>query len=101
MPSGNSYSIGWNSPERGSTLTFGLRLVTNTDQLKLALKASIDADHHIVDQSTSSAGRSASLLITIASSETQLTGFMRDFNGRSEHSVRDPWHPYQSCWPAV
>src|SRR3990167_7142354 len=63
-------------------LTFGLRLVTNADQLQLALEAGANADHHVVDQGTGSAGHGASLLVAIAGSETQLTGFMQDFNGR-------------------
>src|SRR3989338_6327285 len=63
-------------------LTFGLRFVTNTNQLQLALEASANTDHHIVDQGASGAGHCTSLLIAIASSETQLTRFLQDFNGR-------------------
>src|SRR3990167_1921225 len=63
-------------------LTFGLRFVTNTNQLQLALEASANTDHHIVDQGASGTGHCTSLLIAIASSETQLTSFLQDFNGR-------------------
>src|SRR5690606_1163290 len=61
-------------------LAFGLRLVTNTNQLQLTLEALADADDHIVDQSTGSTGHGLVLLITITGSKTQLTIFLQHFN---------------------
>ncbi|MCY1177508.1 hypothetical protein D9M73_178190 [compost metagenome] len=61
---------------------FCLRFVTNTDQLELALEALAYALDHVVDQSAGGTGHGASLLIAIASSETQLTSFFNDLNGR-------------------
>src|SRR5690606_1334338 len=63
-------------------LTFGLRLVTDADQLELALEALADTDHHVVHQRASGTGHGASLLITITASETQLARILDDFNGR-------------------
>ncbi|SPO64769.1 conserved protein of unknown function [Pseudomonas sp. JV241A] len=61
---------------------FGLCFVTNTDQLELALEALAYALDHVVHQGAGSTGHSASLLIAIASSETQLTSFFNNFNRR-------------------
>src|SRR3989344_8467660 len=67
---------------QGQHLTFGLRLVTDADQLELALEALTDTDHHVVDQSAGSTGHGASLLITVTTGETQLTTFLDNLNGR-------------------
>jgi hypothetical protein len=61
---------------------FCLRFVTNTDQLELTLEALANALDHVVYQSTSGTGHCTSLLVAIASSETQLTSFLNHFNGR-------------------
>src|SRR5690606_19811738 len=63
-------------------VTFGLRLVTDADQLELALEALADTEHHVVHQRASGTGHGASLLITITASETQLARILDDFNGR-------------------
>ncbi|RMW02437.1 hypothetical protein ALP03_200119 [Pseudomonas amygdali pv. tabaci] len=63
---------------------FCLRLVTNTDQLELALEALAHALDHVVYQCTSGACHCAGLLIAIASSETQLTSFFNNLNGRMD-----------------
>src|SRR5690606_23183902 len=67
---------------KGQHLTFGLSPVTDTHQLELALKALADADYHVVDQRTGSAGHRTVLLITIASSKAQLVRLLDDFNRR-------------------
>jgi hypothetical protein len=61
-----------------------LRFVTNTDQLELTLEALAYALDHVVYQRTSGTSHCASLLIAIASSETQLTSFFNDLNGRMD-----------------
>ncbi|MCY1414637.1 hypothetical protein D9M71_300940 [compost metagenome] len=62
-------------------MAFGLRLVTNTNQLELALEALADADYHVVDQGASGTGHGTGLLIAVTGSETQFTVVLDDFNG--------------------
>ena len=68
---------------QGQSLTLRLRLVTNTDQLQLALEALSDTQDHVVDQGTSGAGH-RHVRTARTSGETQLTIFLDDFNSRMQ-----------------
>ncbi|EJT85600.1 hypothetical protein PPS11_06900 [Pseudomonas putida S11] len=63
-------------------MPFGLCLVTNTDQLELALEALAYALDHVVHQSAGGTGHGASLLVTVTSDETQLARLFGNFNRR-------------------
>ncbi|MNN31926.1 hypothetical protein D3C81_1456320 [compost metagenome] len=63
-------------------LTFSLGTVADADQLQLALEAFADAHNHVVDQGAGGTGHGTILLIAMARSKAQLTGFMNHFNRR-------------------
>ncbi|MCY1446456.1 hypothetical protein D9M71_630250 [compost metagenome] len=69
-------------------MAFGLRLVTNADQLELALEALADADHHVVDQGAGGTGHGTGLLVAVTRSETQLTVVLNDFDGRVDFQLQ-------------
>jgi hypothetical protein len=56
---------------------------------------------HVVHQSAGGTGHGASLLITIASDETQLASFFGNFNRRVNVQFESALAPFtESCWPA-
>src|SRR5690554_264681 len=68
---------------QGQNLSFCLSPVSYTNQLKLALETLADADDHIVDQCTSSAGHGC-IDATRTGRKTQHTLFLDYFNGRMQ-----------------
>src|SRR5690606_12901720 len=72
---------------QGQGLTLGLRAVTHTNQLQLALEALADADNHVVDQCTGGTGHGC-IDTSGTRSETQLALFLDHFNGRMHAQVQ-------------
>ena len=63
-------------------LAIGLGFVTHADKLQLTLEALADTDNHVVNQSASSTGHGAVLLVAITSGETQFATFLDHLHGR-------------------
>src|SRR5690606_5743365 len=68
---------------QGQNLSFGLSPVSYTNQLQLALETLADADNHVVDQCTGSAGHGC-IDTARTRSETQNALFLSNFNGRMQ-----------------